>query len=90
MVDHSCGVGEGVKKGIGKHVKKRYSTLHDIQNDKVESVEKNVREVARFLCFVWLSKNDNVEQGCKYTKYKKYRVGGGFTTKVSKQHGYLA
>jgi hypothetical protein len=49
-----------------------------------------VREVARFLCFVWLSKNDNVEQGCKYTKYKKYRVGGGFTTKVSKQHGYLA
>jgi hypothetical protein len=35
-----------------------------------------------------------VEQGCKFTKYKKYRVGGGeegFTTiEVSKQHGYLA
>jgi hypothetical protein len=35
-----------------------------------------------------------VEQGCKYTKYKKYRVGGeeggGVTTIVSKQHGYLA
>ncbi len=25
-------------------MKKRYSTIHDIHNDKVESVEKNVRE----------------------------------------------
>jgi hypothetical protein len=32
------------KKGIGKHVKTRYSTTHEIQNDKVESLEKNVRE----------------------------------------------
>jgi hypothetical protein len=38
-----CGRGNP-KKGIGKHVKKRYATIHDIQNDKLESVKKNVRE----------------------------------------------
>jgi hypothetical protein len=39
-----CGRRGNQKRALEKHVKKRYSTIHEIQNDKVESLEKNVRE----------------------------------------------
>jgi hypothetical protein len=44
-----CGRGNQ-KKGIGKHVKKMYSTIHENQNDNVEKCERG--GVARFLCFL--------------------------------------